>query len=102
MLMQNRWRNMKKKGVTETIKEKFDNWNKSTTGMFDGKENDRGSFSETVQEKVGEVKDKVGEVKDKVESYMTKDTPQADPLPMKPTPIAGPADVPDTNFLQNA
>jgi uncharacterized protein YjbJ (UPF0337 family) len=90
------------KGVTETIKEKFDNWNKSTTGMFDGKENDRGSFSETVQEKMGEVKDKVGEVKDKVESYMTKETPQADPLLMKPTPIAGPTDVPDTNFLQNA
>jgi len=90
------------KGVTETIKEKFDNWNKSTTGMLDGKENARGSFSETVQEKVEEAKEKVGEVKDKVESYMTKDTPQADPLPMKPTPIAGPADVPDTNFLQNA
>jgi len=90
------------KGVTETIKDKFDNWNKSTKGVFNGNENERGSFSETVQEKVEEVKDKVGEVKDKVESYMTKDTPQPDPLPMKPSPIAGPADVPDTNFLQNA
>jgi len=88
------------KGITETIKEKFDNWTNSSNSVFGGKE--RG-FTDTVQEKVGDVKDqvkeKVGDMKDQVESYMGS-TP-ADPLPMKQPPVANPADVPDTNFLKN-
>jgi uncharacterized protein YjbJ (UPF0337 family) len=94
------------KRITETIKDKFDNWNKSANSVFSGKEPERG-LTDTVQERVGEMKDqvteKVGDMKDQVESYMSKDssTP-ADPLLLKQPPVVAPADVPDTNFLQNA
>jgi len=94
------------KGMTETIKEKFDNWSHSTDsanrGFPENVQNRLGNMKDSVQESVSEMKEsvqeKVGDVKDHVDS-MWSGSQNDEPLPVKHVPIA---DIPDPNFIQNA
>jgi len=94
--------------VTNTIKEKFDNWSHSASDMMSGKSSsstDHG-MSENVQEKMGDMKetvqDKMGDLKNQVDSMWNKSgsgSQSVEPLPVKHDATA---DIPDPNFIQNA
>jgi len=107
------------KGMTDTIKEKFDNWSQSASNMMSGNSsNDRG-MTENMQEKMSDMKDaaqdravdmkdsvqeKVGDMKNQVDSMWNK-SGSVEALPDSSLPIVkhdATADIPDPNFIQNA